>query len=249
MKEQRPDLFISEGVDAFMSAMLKVFTSDEIRMVALYGSAAKGTFICGFSDIKLFVVLTGPLDEQLGKLSSYTSRAIQQYRIHPVLVTEDELNESADIYTMEYIELKHTARVVHGDDLFDSLKIDRSLYRHQLEMGLRGSVMTLRQLLLQIEGRRRPLTEFLNQWCDAQDSIFRALIILKDESHIERILEESFSGIVDIISELYELSSAELAVVYDFSDTQDLKLINTATILNLMKIYEALTDAVEKLGE
>ncbi len=248
MKEQRPDLFISEGVDAFMSSLLKVFKEDEIRMVALYGSAAKGTFICGFSDIQLFVVLNGPLDAQLVKLSSYTARAIQQYRILPMLMSEAELNESTDIYTMEYIELKHTARIIHGEDLFEALVIDRDLYRHQIEMRMRGSIMTLRQMLLQIEGRRRPLTEFLNQWCDSQDSLFRALIIIKDEKHTEDILEESFTGIVDIISDLYGISSSELAVVYTFSDSQDLRLIDQDTVLSLLKIYEALTGALENMG-
>lgn len=247
MREQRPDLFISEGVEQVISILKDIYPDQDIRMVALYGSAAKGNFVCGVSDINLFIVVKRETLSQIRDWANQFGAVTQQYRIRATVMTEKELEQSADIFPVEYLEIRETMRLIYGEDLFSTLRIDRSQYRHQLEERLRGSVTALRQLVILFGGRKKLMHEYLLNWCGKQDTVFRALIRIKDESRLKDAGNEAGPKVAEIVSELYHEPVEVLRLVYLYRDDPKNVPIQLDDIIDLLASYERLTDAVDAM--
>jgi predicted nucleotidyltransferase len=247
MKEQRPDLFIAEGVEQVMAILHKVYLPEDIRMAALYGSAAKGNFICGLSDINLFLVLSSEAVDTLDRLTVPFRRIALQYRIQTVILSESELERSADIYPVEYLEIRETMKLLCGEDLLSLLLIDRSQYRHQVEERLRGSIRVLRHMLLIMDGKTSAVEEYLTRWCAKQDTLFRAMIRLKDESRLAEAGSEASPITAALTAELYGVDTEVLQEVYAFRDAPDMKRVTVRTINSLLRVYQVLTDTIDRM--
>ena len=70
--------------------------------------------------------------------------------------------------------------LIQGDDLFKEMEIANKYLRHQVESMLRGSVQTLRQIILGTSGDDRLLKRTMSDWAGSQLSLYRALISLTD---------------------------------------------------------------------
>ncbi len=65
-----------------------------------------------------------------------------------MLITQDELERSADVFSIELLDMKRQHRVLFGVDVVASLQIPMVLHRAQLEYELREKLILLRQRLL-----------------------------------------------------------------------------------------------------
>ncbi len=247
MKEQRPDIFISEGVEKTLSALQKVYKPDDIRMAALYGSAVKGNFVCGISDINLFIVITHSAVAEFDQSTIPISKMLQHYRVQTKIVSERALERSVNIFPVEYLEIRDTMNLLFGEDVLSLLKIDRSLYHHQVEERLYDSITALRHLALIIQGRRKVVQEFYVRWCGKQDTLFRAMIRLKDERKLAEVGFEAGSHTAEMFGELYGVPVEPLVGIYTFRDDPDIRLVGRDTIRELLRIYTALEKHVESM--
>jgi hypothetical protein len=65
-----------------------------------------------------------------------------------MLITRDELERSADVFSIELTDMKRQHRVLFGPDVVAALQIPMNLHRVQLEYELREKLILLRQRLL-----------------------------------------------------------------------------------------------------
>jgi predicted nucleotidyltransferase len=119
-----------------------------LESIILYGSAASGEYEADYSNINLLVVLKDTSYPSLIALAPVVESWTQQRRPAPMLITRDELERSADVFSIELLDMKRQHRVLHGTDVVASLQIPMVLHRAQLEYELREKLILLRQRLL-----------------------------------------------------------------------------------------------------
>ena len=177
--EVEVDAYVTKAIDVFMPILTGVY-GDSLVMTALYGSAAAGGWVQGVSDINILIVVDNADPTRLFELGKSARKTLAKYRITPHILSKKELLTSSDIFPVEYLELKNTMLLIQGDDLFIEMEIANKNLRHQVESMLRGSVQTLRQIILGTSGDSRLLKRTLSDWAGSQLSLFRALISLTD---------------------------------------------------------------------
>ncbi|HEY8256611.1 MAG TPA: nucleotidyltransferase domain-containing protein [Gemmatimonadales bacterium] len=111
----------------------------------LYGSAARGDFVPGWSDINLLLVadlLTPPILRGLG-------RALGEWRKTspepPLLITRAEWSRASDVFPIEITDMRAAHKVLRGEDPLAGVQVSPADLRAALEHELRGKLVRLRQ--------------------------------------------------------------------------------------------------------
>lgn len=111
----------------------------------LYGSAARGDFFPGWSDINLLLVtdaLTPQILRGLGRtLGEWRKTATEP----PLLITRVEWARASDVFPVEITDMRAAHKVLRGADPLAELEVSPSDLRAALERELRGKLLRLRQ--------------------------------------------------------------------------------------------------------
>ena len=171
-----PEKLMNEFVERMRTA-----AGTNLKAVILYGSAAAGDFVAGHSDVNLLCVL--------GETSFVAIEALvpaiewwgkQKHRV-PLLMSAEEMRRSADVFSIEFLDMRRSYRLLWGEDVLKALDIPMRLHRVQLEYELREKTILLRQRLLMVSGNAEAKWELLLQSLAAFGTLFRhALIALGD---------------------------------------------------------------------
>lgn len=117
---------------------------DALRSVVLYGSAARGEYREGQSDLNLLVLLSSTDPATLRRGSALARAWAAEHNPPPLLMSEAEFRGSADVFPMELADIRDAHRVLHGADPFAGLEIRPEDLRLQLERELKGAWIRLR---------------------------------------------------------------------------------------------------------
>jgi predicted nucleotidyltransferase len=120
-----------------------------LHAMLLYGSAVRGDYLPGRSNLNL-LVLVAKVDVSL--LQTYTKihKRFKKEQIPvPLFLTEEELRGSASIFPLEYTDMAAFHHVLMGHDPFVGLVIDTSHLSMQCEQEVRGNLLRLRQRLVE----------------------------------------------------------------------------------------------------
>jgi len=160
---------------------LREAAGPNLESVVLYGSAVSGEYDAEYSNVNLLVILKETSYSRLLALAPVVAKWTAQKRHAPLLITREELERSADVFSIELIDMQQQHRVLHGPDPIASLQIPRHLHRAQLEYELREKLILLRQRLL-IEARETKRTwELLLRSLPAFTTLFRHALILQGQ--------------------------------------------------------------------
>ncbi len=111
----------------------------------LYGSAARGDWVAGRSDVNLLVVVDDPTP---AGLAAYTPAVIAWHEAGftpPLLIGTEEWRQATDVFPIEIVDMQSAYRVVAGNDPVAGLIVDPAELRRALEAALRGKLVRLRQ--------------------------------------------------------------------------------------------------------
>jgi predicted nucleotidyltransferase len=149
-----------------------------LRSVVLYGSAARGDFHEGASDLNL-VVVTDTLDPAtLEALSRPVHAWVRKRQPPPRLMTPEILADAADVYAIEFLDLRDHRVVLHGEDPFAALRVRTDLLRVQCERELREKLMRLREAYLETHATRWRLRRLLVESYSTFTALFRGCLHL-----------------------------------------------------------------------
>ena len=143
-----------------VSKMVKSY-GDDLVSVILYGSAAVGDHSGRYSDINILCVLRQITPRELAAAEPLFHWWREKDNPSPLLLSAEEVRTSTDCFPIEFHDIKDRRRVLHGEDVVDSLKIDDSFYRAQVEYQLRAKVLRLRQKGAGVMHDRELLLELL----------------------------------------------------------------------------------------
>jgi len=158
---------------------LHAAAGDNLQSVILYGSAASGEFHHGYSNVNLLVIVRDISFAALRTISG----VVANWKYHPPLVlTQNELERSTDVFSIELLDMRQRHRVLFGDDVLANLTIPMHLHRAQLEYELREKLILLRERVLLDAGNSRRLWDLLFASLPAFATLFRHALIALGET-------------------------------------------------------------------
>lgn len=111
----------------------------------LYGSAARGDWIAGRSDVNLLLVVEDPSPEALRRLTPAVAAWHKRGLTPPLIIGRGEWQRAADVFPIEITDMRLSYRVLRGLDPVGEMVVEPGDLRRALETELRGKLVRLRQ--------------------------------------------------------------------------------------------------------
>lgn len=148
---------------------LKPAFGDSLISAILYGSAAVGDYHEHSSDLNVLCVLSQITPHELVQSEPVFRWWRESGNPPPLLLSEEEVRTSTDSFPMEFSDLRQHRRLLYGRDVIESLHVDRSYYRAQVEHELRAKQIRLRQKAAEIlsnpDRLRTLMTDSVSTFC------------------------------------------------------------------------------------
>lgn len=150
----------------------KAYGGDLCALV-LYGSAARGDYDEGHSDLNVLLVLQRLDTAALEKAAPILSWWRELGQPVPLLFAAGELQRSSDAFPIEITDLQACHRLLAGREILSGLAVDRMQHRAQLEHELRSKLLRLRQKAIPILGDGKLLLRLMG------DSVSTFLVLVR----------------------------------------------------------------------
>jgi predicted nucleotidyltransferase len=162
-------------------AQLRAALGADLHTVAVYGSAAAGEHYAKQSDTNVLVVVESLTAERLTAAAAAIGAWTDDGNTAPLMLTSAEWRGSADIFAMEFADIRERHRILHG--AFPSeLTVDPVHLRHELEREAMVAVLQLRRGALASGHDGKALVELLTRGASTIMALFRAVVRLRGES-------------------------------------------------------------------
>ncbi|MGE0642945.1 MAG: hypothetical protein AB7P24_04665 [Nitrospira sp.] len=145
---------LPEGTQKLLKSYMKDVTKayeNELESIILYGSAARGEFLPGVSNLNVLLILSSYDLSVLKQYDGLHKRWSKEQVMVPLFLTRADLDSASTAFPLEYQDILDWHRLLWGQDPFVGLKIDTRYLAGEVVQGLRGNVFRLRQRL--VEGR------------------------------------------------------------------------------------------------
>jgi hypothetical protein len=150
---------IIEGLPEQTQKLLQAYSKDvkgvyddQLEGLILYGSAVRGEFMPGRSNLNLLLVVAGYDAAMLKRYEPVHKRWGKEGIIIPLFLTEQEIRTSSALFPLEYLEIQEHHRVLGGRDPFVGFHVDVSRVADAVMQGLAGHVLRLRQRFAETGG-------------------------------------------------------------------------------------------------
>ncbi|MBZ5663831.1 MAG: hypothetical protein LAO30_04445 [Acidobacteriia bacterium] len=234
-----PEKLISEFVERMRAA-----AGSNLLSAVLYGSAAAGDYVADYSDVNLLCVLRETSFVAIAALAPAIEWWGKQKHRPPLLMSAEEIRRSADVFSIEFLDMQRHHRVLWGEDILKTLEIPLRLHRAQVEYELREKTIVLRQRLLVVSGNADAKWELLLRSLPAFGTLFQhALIALGDESGGSK--REAAS----VLAAKLEIDSSVFAELLDIREhKKDRKSANVNDMFaRYLTLVERVTATVDKM--
>src|ERR1700690_504567 len=135
-----------EGKLNELVSRLKEAAGKNLESVILYGSAARGDFKPGASDLNVLCTLVTMDVNELQRLApavSWWPRGRKEPA--PLFFLTEELQRSTDVFAIESLDMKRSHKMLFGKDPIANLEIPMNLHRVEVERDMRMMLLRLRQ--------------------------------------------------------------------------------------------------------
>jgi predicted nucleotidyltransferase len=234
-----PEKLISEFVERIRAA-----AGTNLLAAILYGSAAAGDYVADYSDVNLLCVLGETSFAAIEALAPAIEWWGKQKHRAPLLMSAEEMRRSADVFSIEFLDMRRHYRVLWGEDVLKTLEIPMRLHRAQVEYELREKTILLRQRLLVVSGNDEAKWELLLRSLPAFGTLFRhALIALGDagagsKKEVAAALAAKLGIDADVFGELLDIRERK----------KDRKAAKLAEIFaRYLRLVEQVTTAVDTM--
>jgi len=172
---------------------LRAAAGENLTSVILYGSAAEGEFHPDYSDVNLLCVVRDTSFVSLNRIAGAAEWWRKKKHHPPLVMTAKELKDTADVFSIEFTDMKQRHRVLYGDDALRDLNVPIHLHRSQLEYELREKLFLLRQHVLLAGSDDKALWEAMLNSLSSFTTLFRHVLIELGEAgrrHSREALQE-----------------------------------------------------------
>jgi len=97
----------------------------------------------------------------------------------PLIFTKEELFDGADVFPLEFLDIKQPHKTIYGEEIVDQIKLDKKYVRRQLEFEFRSKLIHLRENYIWIKNPKE-LKNLLVSAVPTLMPLFYGLLFLED---------------------------------------------------------------------
>jgi len=189
----RPE--VRKLIEPYVRSLFTLLKEDVLSIV-VFGSATGPDFVPGRSNVNLAVVVKEIDLSLLKKCLKQVSAGAKKGIVAPLFLTQEYINSSADVFPVEFLDIRETGVTLMGEEPLANVQLSRSGLRLECEQQLKGSLLRIRQAYLELGLQKAGLETVL---CDSLTSlipVFRAMLVLKEQEVVrgKRQILESVCG-------------------------------------------------------
>ncbi len=170
---------LKEVIKDFTADINKLFAK-EAEAIILFGSAATEEYIPKKSDVNFLVCLSEKGIEKIDiaekKVKDWQKKNISL----PLFLTKSYIQASLDSFPIEFFNMSQTYQVIQGEDVLKDLTFNKKDIRLQCERELKGKLLSLREGLILTGGKKKKMSQLINESMVTFTSIFKAFLFLRD---------------------------------------------------------------------
>jgi hypothetical protein len=164
---------------ADFTEMMKGLYGEELVSLNLYGEAAADEPGGNHRPVKLLAVLNMVGPSQLKKYAGVNARWLKKGIPAPLMLTQDTLKTSTDVFPIEFLEMKESYRLLHGKDILAGLVIGDENLRRECEEQLKGKYIHLRQEYIEVSGDKKAFTRLIAASVEPFTEVMRNILRLQ----------------------------------------------------------------------
>jgi hypothetical protein len=128
----------------YVKEVIGVF-GEQLEGMVLYGSAVRGEFIPGRSNLNILLLVSSYDSAVLKKYGALHRHWSKEQIVVPLFLTEEELHTSAAVFPLEFLEIQEQHRVLGGRDPFIGFHVKTDRLRETVVQGVTSHLLRLRQ--------------------------------------------------------------------------------------------------------
>ena len=180
---------------------------EQLEGVLLYGSAVRGEFLPGRSNLNVLLLVSSYQSAVLKQYSALHRQWSKERIVVPLFLTEEELRISAQVFPLEFLEIQEQHRVLDGRDPFIGFHVKTDRLREAVVHGLMSHLLRLRQRYVEGNGGDEATTLLLPL------SITSLIPLLRG---VQRLLDRPVLGRSDaVIKDVAEQMKLDLQSLLD----------------------------------
>ena len=190
---------------------LQEAAGENLQSIVLYGSAARGDYHSQKSDLNLLCILKSAKVTELSRIAAVIRWWCDQlHEPVPRIFTEEELIRSADVFSIELLDIGHAHRVLFGADPVAEIEVPMNLHRVQVEHELRIALQKLRDHFVRASEDEQQLCHIYGKSISSITVLLRHVLMALGEdappekSKVYRRIEE----LTDAQAAVFELGRA-----------------------------------------
>lgn len=183
---------INERLDELTKTLVEVCGPSLVGLV-VHGSAVRGGWSDGTSDVDLIIVLNDDSEALLAAIGPALELARFSARIEAMILTKDEIDRSADCFPLLYGDIARTSVTIVGTNPFTGLSISHEHIRLRVEQELREIRIRMRRVATDMAGRPN-FGGAVDQKVKQLRSPLWALLTLRGETvdeHLDPVLDDA----------------------------------------------------------
>lgn len=138
---------IQRSLEELIKGLVLIYGED-LLSVSLYGSAASGEYAFGHSNVNVAIFLKDARIENVAK----AARLMRKHRlITPAFFTEKFIIDSADVFPIEFLDMKENHIALYGRDLLSGIEVDIKNLRFQCEQELKSKIINIKRAYIETE--------------------------------------------------------------------------------------------------
>ncbi len=174
------DVRTRETIQKFTEEMDALFGKNLLSLL-LYGSAVGDNFDPERSDIN-FLMIFPEIDMNILRRYAGVSGKWRKKKVAtPLVLTDVYIMNSADVFPIEFLELKENHILLHGKDVLRELTVDLKNLKLQVEEQLKGKLLHLRGGFLDSGEKKEYLEKLMTSSLIAFVPIFRNVLRLMEK--------------------------------------------------------------------
>jgi hypothetical protein len=193
------------------ASLLKSNLGENLWSLVAYGSAVRGNFVDGVSDLNLLLIL----NQSTALAHQAIARIVLEHSlVEPMVIGRKGMQRTMEVFALKFMSIKRNYKLLHGTDPFSELSLNPSLVRFLCEQAIRNSRLRLVHAFITMGGDRKAYSGYLQR---------RISSIFVDLSEVPRILgknvpndfrervpllEETFGTKLGILPELLKLKAS-----------------------------------------
>lgn len=160
------------------AGQLETALGNNLASILLFGSAARGQYRKGKSDINLLILLRDAGSGTIGRAGEAIARWVKSGERAPLLFSEAEWKASADVFPLEIEDMREAHKLIRGTDPLGGVVTTREDVRRQLEREVRGKLLQLRTEYAAVATNGKALGALLENSLGTFLVLFRATLRL-----------------------------------------------------------------------